>query len=214
MEDSPARDEWRVEVELDDPEHGYGLTERLRAHDLDDDARERLGDRVIVTRDGSHVFLYAAGEAEAREAERVMQDLVGASELTAVVSLTRWHPVEEAWLDPAVPLPETEPEREEELQRREDAERREVAAEGDYDWEVRVELASHHDTVALRRRLGGEGLPVTRRWRYLLVGALTEERATELADRVLSEAPEGASARVEPRLTEATHPVLVFLESR
>lgn len=214
MEGAPAHDEWRVEVELDDPEHGYGLTERLRAHDLDDDARERLGDRVIVTRDGSHVFLYAAGEPEAREAERVMQELVGASELSAVVSLTRWHPVEEAWRDPEVPLPETEPEREEELQRREDAERREVAAEGDFDWEVRVELESHHDTVALGRRLEGEGLPVTRRWRYLLVGALTQERATELADRVLAEAPEGASARVEPRLTEATHPVLVFLESR
>jgi hypothetical protein len=214
VDEALPRDEWRVEVELDDPEHGYGLTERLRAHDIDDDARERLGDRVIVTRDGSHVFLYAGGEAEAREAERVMRDLIDASELSAVVSLTRWHPVEEAWRDASVPLPETDEERAEEQRRREAAERREVADEGEYDWEVRLELGNHRDTVELGRRLEGEGLPVIRRWRYLLVGALTEERATELRERLLAEAPEGASATVEPRLSEATHPLLVFLESR
>jgi hypothetical protein len=169
---------------------------------------------VIVTRDGPHVFLYAGGEAEAREAERVMGELVDASEVSAVVSLTRWHPVEEAWRDASEPLPGTGSERAEELRRHEAAELREVAEEGEYDWEVRVELESHRDTVALARRLEGEGLPVVRRWRYLLVGALTEERAGELSERVLAEAPTGATARVEPRLSEATHPVLVFLESR
>jgi hypothetical protein len=53
-----------------------------------------------------------------------------------------------------------------------------------------------------------------RRWRYLLVGVLTEEGGSELADRILAEAPPGASARVEPRFSEPTHPLLVFFESR
>jgi hypothetical protein len=48
----------RVEVELSDEERGYSFGERLRALDLDDDARKRLGSRVIVTRDGSKLFLY------------------------------------------------------------------------------------------------------------------------------------------------------------
>ena len=52
-------DEWRVEVELGDEQHHLTLGERLRTLDLDDEARSRLGDRVIATRDGDHMFLYA-----------------------------------------------------------------------------------------------------------------------------------------------------------
>ena len=52
-------DEWRVEVDLDDEQHGFTLGERLRSLDLDEEARKRLGDRVIVTRDGAKLFLYA-----------------------------------------------------------------------------------------------------------------------------------------------------------
>lgn len=211
---SDTRDEWRVEVELDDEEHGYTLAERLRAHNLDDEARDRLGRGVIVTRDGSRIFLYAGGEAEAREAERVMRELIAGSDVSAELSLTRWHPVEEAWRDASVPLPRTEAEREEERRRHLTAEEREVAEEGEFDWELRVELESHSATAELGDRLEQEGLPVVRRWRYLRVGALTEEAARELADRILAEAPGPAEARVEPRLSEPTHPFLVFLESR
>ena len=57
------------EIDLDDEEHGFGLGERLRAHDLDDEARKRLGDRIVVTRDGPRVFLYA-GERGRRHARR------------------------------------------------------------------------------------------------------------------------------------------------
>ncbi len=63
-----SEDEWRVEVDLDDEQHGFGLSERLRAHDLDDEARARLGRRVIVTRDGSRLFRRRLEEAERREA--------------------------------------------------------------------------------------------------------------------------------------------------
>lgn len=211
---SDRQDEWRVEVNLDDPEHGYSLPERLRAHDLDDKARERLSDRVIVTRDGPHVFLYAGSEGAAREAERVARELLDADELSAEVAVTRWHPAEEAWRDASEPLPRTEQEVEAERRRRIEAERREVQEEGEFDWEVRVRLERHADTKELAASLDSEGLPVTRRWRYLLVGALTEEAARELSERILARAPEGTAAVVEPRLTEPTHPLFVFLESR
>ena len=51
--------EWRVEVNLDEESHGFSLGERLRAHDLDDEARKRLGGGVIVTRDGPRLYVYA-----------------------------------------------------------------------------------------------------------------------------------------------------------
>jgi hypothetical protein len=211
---APSPDEWRVEINLDDPDHGYSLSERLRAHDLDDRARERLADRVIVTRDDAHVFLYAGGQPAAREAERVARELIEGEDLTGTVSVTRWHPDEEAWRDASEPLPSTDEERREERERHLAAETREVAEGGDYDWEVRVRLERHADTRELAERLEGEGLPVTRRWRYLLVGALTEEGAGELAERIAAEAPPGTEARVEARLSEPTDPLFVFIESR
>jgi hypothetical protein len=213
-EGADTRDEWRVEVEIGDPDHGHSLSERLRAHDLDDEARERLSDRVIVTRDGSRIFLYAGAEPAAREAERVIRELVAAAELPAEISVRRWHPVEEAWRDASEPLPESDAERAAERERKLAAERHELAEEGEFDWEVRIELDSRATTAELAARLEAEGLDVTRRWRYLLVGALTEEAGRELAERVVAEAPPGAKARVEPRFSDPTDPLFVFLESR
>jgi len=102
-----TEDEFRVEVELDDEHHGFSLGERLRAFDLDDEARERLGSRVIVTRDGSHLFLYANTRASCAEAERVVRGLLAEDDLTATVRSTRWHPVAEEWKDADEPMPET-----------------------------------------------------------------------------------------------------------
>ena len=102
----------------------------------------------------------------------------------------------------------------EHFQRKIEAETREVAVEGEFDWEVRVELPSHRAMGELAERLEGEGLPVLRRWRYLLVGALTEEGALEMASRIEDEGPDGTRARVEPTMSAPTHPLFVFLESR
>jgi hypothetical protein len=107
-----ANDEWRVEVQLDDPEHGFPLSERLRALDLDDEVEERLGDRVIVTRDGPRLFVYTQSDESAREAERIVSDVLAADELTADVRVRRWNPVDRFWQDPDEPLttePETSP---------------------------------------------------------------------------------------------------------
>jgi hypothetical protein len=204
-------DEWRVEVDLEDEEHHLTLGERIKALDLDDDARRRLGGSVTVTRDGPHVFLYANSEQAAREAERVVRELLSAEDLPARVAVTRWHPDEETWRDAAEPLPQTEAEREAERARKEAAEAAEAAEQGEFDYEVHVDPPHHGDAVELERRLREDGLPVRRRWKHVSVGALTEERAEEIAARVRAEAPEGTEVSIGAR--ELQHPLFVFFGS-
>jgi hypothetical protein len=204
-------DEWRVEVNLDDDDHGYKLGERLRSLDLDDEARERLGDRVVVTRDGPKIFLYAQTEDQARRAEQVARELVASEGLTAETTLTRWHPDEEAWKDPSLPLPQTEEQRTIEHEAHEEAAEREPRSRWSYQWEVRIDLPSIHDTRELHARLADEGIDARRHWKYLLVGAASEERADELAERIRGEVPEGSSVHVGT--LGAPHPVFVYIES-
>jgi hypothetical protein len=204
-------EEFRVEVELDDDEHGYSVGERLRALDLDDDARERLGSGVVVTRDGSRLFLYADSESQAREAERVVRELATADELTAEIAVTRWHPVEEAWKDASLPLPTTEQEVEAEEAAREATEVEEARAEGEFDWHVIVHLPSRDLAADLARRLSEDGIDVTRRWRYVVAGAPTEERAEQLAERLRAELPADADVRVEVDLSDVARGPLQFL---
>jgi hypothetical protein len=205
-----AEEDWRVEVELDDEEQGYSLTERLRASDLDDEARARLGERVVVSRDGSRLFLYTSSESQLREAEQVIRDLVARHGLSAEVSTTRWHPVEQTWRDASIPLPTTPESIEEERTSREEAEQRDAERTGSWS-HVRVELPHRGDAVDLAARLEGEGQNVHRRWRYVTVDLATEDAAQELADRLADSLPEGSELTVE---TKPPDPVFVFLESR
>lgn len=204
-------DGFRVEVELDDEEGGYSIRERLSALDLDDRARERLGSGVMVTRDGSRLFLYADSETGAREAEGIVRALVAGDELTATIGVTRWHPVEEAWKDVSIPLPATADEEAAEYAAREAAEAGEAELEGRYDWHVFVHAPDRGAAVELAERLAAEGLDVTRRWRYIVAGVPTEERAEELADRLRSELSEGAEVRIEVDLSDVERSPLQFL---
>lgn len=99
-----ADEEFRVEVELGDEEHGLSFWERLRALDLDDDARKRLGGQVTVTRDGNRMLLYTHTLEDAQEAERTVKELVADDHLTAEYTITRWNPAEQEWTDPSVPI--------------------------------------------------------------------------------------------------------------
>jgi hypothetical protein len=203
-------DEWRVEIDLADEARGFGLGERFRAHDLDDQARERLGHRVVVTRDGPHVFLYAGDEAGAHEAELVARELVAADDLSAEIAVTRWHPLEEEWRDASIPLPGSDEEEREELERREETEQR----EGTFDWLVKIDMPSRSEAEKLEELLAGEGLSVHRRWRYLTVDIATEERAHELASRLRDLAPAEAEVTVDANPDDIPTPVFVLLESR
>ena len=208
---SPAdSDEWRVEVDVAD-EPGISLAERLTAAKLDDEARAKLGGRVIVTRDGNHVFAYAGDEASARAAEEQVRALLAAEDVEASVSLTRWHPIEEAWKDAATPLPSTPDEEAAERARHEAAERAEEGESGDSDWEVAVHLESLADMRDLDSKLRDAGMSVHRRWKYLLVGAPTSERAAELAERVQALAPASAEVEVIVNPDDLPNPAFVAI---
>ena len=189
-------EEWRLQVELDDERHGLSLGERLRAMSLDDQARERLGDRAIVTRDGSNVFVYTESEAAAREAETVIRSLIEEDGLSAEIWLARWHPDAEEWKGAEVPLPGSEAEREAERRGREAAARARAEDSGELPYEVSVDLPGVQEAEELERRLSDEGLRVHRRWRHVLIGAPSEERAEELAERLQGEL-EDAEVSVE-----------------
>lgn len=108
-------EEFRVEVDLGDPEHGLGLGERLRSFDLDDEAKERLGGQATVTRDGAHLFVYVASAEAAGEVERMLTGLLAEEDLSAEVRTTRWHPIAQEWKDAGEALPSDEEARAAEL---------------------------------------------------------------------------------------------------
>lgn len=191
-------DDWRLTVDFDDEGDGGQLVERLGAVRLASSERRLLGDRVVVSRDGARVFLYAEREEELRRAEELVRSQLEERKTPARLALERWHPVEQSWEDPSVPLPETAADVQAEHERQQAREAAESEASGYAEWEVRVELADHEATVALAERLEGEGIPVVRRSTYLLVGAANRDDAAALAERLRQEAPAGARVEVEP----------------
>lgn len=96
-----ADDEFKVEVELGSAEHGLSFFDKLRTLDVDDDARERLGSRVTVTRDGDRIQLYTATLADAQEAERAVRSAVVEDDVDAQYTVSRWDPASQEWVDPA-----------------------------------------------------------------------------------------------------------------
>ncbi len=206
--DSGERDEWRVEVALDEDEQGHSLGERLRALDLDDEARKRLGGSVIVTRDGPKLFLYAWHEESAREAERAVRELMEKDGLAGQVQLLRWHPVAEQWRPGDEPLPESESEVAAEQAARERSGESEGEA-GDYPWEVVIDLPHVRDTQWQAERLEKEGHPVKRRFKYLLVGAPSEEAAIELGKSFEGKVPDGSHVGI--RANPQDRPAIGFV---
>jgi hypothetical protein len=195
-----SQDEWRVEIDLDDEAHGFGIGERLRAHSLDDEARKRLGGRVVVTRDGPRVFLYTGTEAQAREAERIARELVAAEDLTADIDVTRWDAEAEEWV---FPIGESA-----------DAGDDEPLAEEDYPWLLTIELESRGDAADAEELLRGAAGPVHRRWHYVTVDVRTEDEANELANRFRHQLPKGAKMWVEANPEGVPNPAFVYLESK
>jgi hypothetical protein len=191
-------DDWRVTIDFDDEGDGAQFTEWLAAVQLESEERDQLGDRVIVSRDGPRVFLYADSEDQARSVYQTARARIETEGRSAITALERWHPVEQAWKDASVPLPGSAEESRAEHARLQEREAAESLEKGRAEWEVRIELPTHEDTVALAERLESEGVPVVRRHTFLLAGALNEDDARALAKRLEAEAPKGARIEVEP----------------
>lgn len=212
LHDPPrSRDEWRVEVALDRDEHADTLSGALHDLRLDDEARKLLGGSVIVTRDGRFIFIYAWHEESAGEAERVVMHIMEDEQLAGQVRLMRWHPLAEEWKDAEEPLPEDEAARAEEMRQAESEGAREAREYGEYPWEVVIDLPHIKDSFDVAEKLRGEGLPVKRHFRYLLVGAPSEGEAVELGKRLEGEVPEGSHIGVRGNPDDMPLPSFVNL---
>jgi hypothetical protein len=206
-----SRDEWRVEISLDRDEHADTLSGALHDLRLDDEARKLLGGSVIVTRDGSLIFIYAWHEESAREAERVVKHIMEDEQLVGQVHLMRWHPVAEEWKDAEEDLPEDEAALAQEMHEQELEGLTEASESGEFPWEVIIGLPQVRDTHALASKLREEGLPVKRRFTHLLVGAPSEDDAVELGKRLEGEVPEGSTVGVRGNPDDMPLPTFVNL---
>jgi hypothetical protein len=184
-------DDWRVTLSVSSAPAGQDLRQ------VEDDLRRQVGPGIAVSVGDGQVFLYAGTETAAEDAGRTARDVLAGHGMTAESAVHRWHPIEEQWETPDVPMPQTKAEREAEHQRLVDAEAAESQATGVDQWEVRADLGSHRQAVALARKLEGEGRAVVRRWKFLIVGAGDQDEARELAGHIRQEAPPGAAVTVE-----------------
>jgi hypothetical protein len=167
-----AHDDWRITVELTE-QHAAGerLLERLGLIDSDaEELEEELREASLAaTHEGDTVFVYADSPQQAEQARAVVERELREEGLEArSIRLERWLPDEDRW-DDEPPGPTVD---------------EEVAGRGYAPWEVRVECRSYGDARELADRLEREGLPVVRRFRYLLVGAESREQAEQLAERL------------------------------
>ena len=197
------RDDYRIVVEFEDEGHGLQLGRRLSERQFEKAVREQLGDAVLVTRDGPHVFLYTGTREQATTAAKAVQEGLDEDQLRATVSpVLRWHPEEERWEDALKPMPLTSEEAEAERREWKEQQAKEAEELGYAEWEVRVDLPSHGEAVDFAERLEAEGItPITRRWKYVLIGTATEDDAKALAERLRDEAPPGARVTAEPSAT-------------
>lgn len=204
-------EDWRVHLVVG-AEHASAVARRLEAGEVEHELRARLAERIAVSHDGSDLFLYASSEDDARIAAHVSSAIAREHGSPAAAELSRWHDDAEDWESPDRPLPQTDEEHAAERARLMGREDLEAATRGYPDWEVRVELPTRRAARELAERLEHESIPSARRWRYLFVGALDEDSAHALAERIRAEGPAETRATVEGTLAsvQRSNPFAVF----
>ena len=184
-------------ITFKDEAHVRRTAELLREHQVTDDTRRRLGNRIVVSEDSGKLFLYAGSEDAAREAEHLVRDVLAQHQMDADVTLSRWHPVEEQWEDAGALLPATAEQRHAEHERLIEEETKDSLACGYCLWEVRVDLPTHREAVELAAHLKADGYQVTRRWKFLALGADNEDAVQDLAKAVQRDAGADATIHTE-----------------
>lgn len=189
--------DWRVAVRLHQAGTAPQAVSALSAHQVEDEVHQRLGGRVAVGSDGGErVYLYTHSQDSAAAARQAASELLAGHGLTANISTDRWHPVEEEWEPADVALPSGDAAVRAERARLDAEETRESLAAGVALYEVRVQLPSHRESVALADQLAAEGYVVVRRWRFLVVGANNADQAEEFRAAIQRVAPAGAQISV------------------
>jgi hypothetical protein len=151
----------------------------------------RFGDQVAVSssRWGTQVFLYAPSIGLADEAAQVVREVLAQHDISAPVRTEFWSHRDQKWLDeadgpPAEPAEPADPAAQQHADRQA-AERKRSAMTGVPAWQVRVEMPSHGDVIALAEYLAAQGWRVRRHPRSVIVWANCEDDAKGLG-RALS----------------------------
>ncbi len=190
-------DDWRLRIALHQDGHAHKLAERLDASELEHELESSFHDRLVVSREGNELFVYAGSRDQAEGAEKLVGSVAAEHDWRADCELRHWHESAEQWEEPEVPLAQTDAERAAEHAALIQREREELEKQGQPEFEVRVQFDSHHDAAAFAKKLSQEGLPTARRWKYLVVGATDEDSANALAARLRDEAPPGTTVTAE-----------------
>ena len=193
-------DDWRIRATVSSDARADELSELLKQGGVEHDLQTTAGERVIVSVDGHELFLYAGTREQAERASEAVSRLATEHGWELTTEVRHWHPIAEEWEDPNLPLPTEEVGLAGEHAELIAQERSESSRFGFSEYEVRVSLATHRDTVELAERLRSEGITCLRRWRYLLVGAADEDSAAALAEQLSREVPAGSTVTVEASL--------------
>ena len=190
--------DWRVTVRLHAGHQAVNAVKHMSSHRVEEEVHARLGGRVVVGTDGGNeLFLYTHAQDGAAAAQQSVSDLLASHGITADYTVERWHPIAEEWEPADVPLPSTAAEVQAEHKELDAEETSESLSSGVAMFEVRVQLPSHRESVALAARLAGEGYSVVRRWRFLVVGANNEDQAAQFEAAIRREAPADAVITTE-----------------
>ena len=106
-------------------------------------------------------------------------------------------------------MPETEGDREAERRGREAAAAARAESAGEMPFEVSLEPPTLERAEELEESLRADGHPVHRRWRHVLVGAPTRERAEELAGELRGRL--GAEVEIEIEAHGVRFPTFTLL---
>jgi len=141
----------------------------------------RLGDQVAVSSSKTQIFLYAPSVVSADEAAQVACEVLARHDVSAPVRTERWSSREQQWRDADEMSTDVADELQAVHEYRQEQERERSVTARFPAWQVRVEVPSHRDVVALAGHLVAQGWRVRPRRRHLIVGADCEDDAKGLA---------------------------------
>ena len=186
-------DDWRLQVDVDGTDPADWLAAIVASETLVRDMSLAFEHRIIASRDGSRVYFYGASREQCEATGRAVRTEARDQGWRVHTELKRWHPYSEEWEQADVPVPTDSAEINAErsvLQKREQSE---TAARGYPEFEVRVDLPSHHAAKVLFKKLSDEGLSPVRRWKYLIIGVTDEIAGETLASRIKSSDPDSVA---------------------
>ena len=124
-------DDWRVTISGERPGASWtGAAVLFPASGGRTRSGGQVGRSVAVGAGYAQISDTRALKTAARDAERIALDVPDQHGIAVESALHRWHPIEEQWENPDVPMPQTEAERQAEHQRLEDTDARGICATG------------------------------------------------------------------------------------